>query len=196
MSTSIHMKLSTDDIAKAIREIKAYKSNLQKKCHEFVDKLADEGIDIAVQNKGKYGDYITFGKEIVDGNKGVYGVMYGTSRTVFEYWLTSDGKVQGAEITPILMAEFGSGKKASDASGLANADIAKELGMGRGTFFKSGNYLIPPERNHAFQESWAWKDVMGVWHESSGEQPTMPMFKASIIMKLQVRKIAKEVFGS
>ena len=195
MSAPIQMRLSTDSIENAIKEIRDYKKSLKKKCTLFVEKLADCGISVAVQNGGKYGRYITFGKKVVEGNAGSYAIMYGSSGTILETWLLENDVLQGAEITPILMAEFGSGKKASDAAGLPNANVATSLGMGRGTFFDSGNYLREPKVNHAFQNSWSWQDVNGEWHSSSGEEPTMPMFKAGLEMRLQILKIAREVFG-
>ena len=195
MSTKVSFKLDTDEIKKAIKEVENYKSSLVRKCHEFVNKLAEAGIKVASQNTGQYGNVITFSKDVMDTKTGAIGKVVGESGSLWKIWRLSDGTSRAAEITPILMAEFGSGSRASDAAGLPNAQIAKQLGMGQGTFFPSGKYSpSAPDRNHAFDGEWYWMDFDGVWHSSSGEQPTMPMFKAVMEMRAQIKKIAKDVF--
>lgn len=186
--TEISFKLSTKDISRAIRELKDYKKSLQVKCNTFAARLADVGILFAENNSGEYGHYITFGKKVDDTRYGAVALMYGTSGTITRQWLLSDGSIAQADISPILMAEFGSGHFASDAANLPNAKIANELGMGQGTF---------PGQTHAFDpEGWYWMDLSGEWHTSMGEHATMPMFKAAMEMETQIFQIAREVFGT
>ena len=185
MATTIKFSLDEKEIKKAIREVESYKKELVTKCHKFVERLADEGIKVAVRNRGEYDQYITFEKEIKDSNVGAIAVMSGKSGELIRMWIGDDGLVTSAAVMPILMAEFGSGWKASDAAGLPNTDKAKLVGAGQGTF---------PGQTHAFdKEGWYWKDLQGKWHHSTGEEPTMPMFKAALGMKVQIKRIAREV---
>ena len=186
MATTIKFSLDTDEIKKAIRGVEDYKKGLVKKCHKFVERLADEGIKVAVRNSGQYGQYITYSKDIKDSNTGAIAVMDGKSGELIRMWIGEDGLVTSAAVMPILMAEFGSGHRASDAAGLPNAQTAKQVGAGQGTF---------PGQTHAFDpDGWYWMDLQGEWHHSKGEEPTMPMFKAVLGMKVQIKRIAKEVF--
>ena len=186
MATTIKFSLDEKEIKRAIREVESYKKELVTKCHKFVERLADEGIKVAVRNTGQYGQYITFSKDIKDSNVGAIAVMTGKSGELIRMWIGEDGLVTSASVMPILMAEFGSGWKASDASGKPNADKAKLVGAGQGTF---------PDQIHAFDpDGWYWMDLQGNWHHSTGEEPTMPMFKAVLGMKVQIKRIAGAVF--
>lgn len=184
--TKIGFRLDTAEIARAVRQIKAYRTRTEEKARELVSRLADEGISVGMANRGEYGAKITFSKKLNPIKSGCQALMLGTSAPLKVQW-RSRGGVREADIMPILMAEFGSGPSASDATGQPNADKAKELGMGQGTF---------PGQTHAFEESWTWQDLDGHWHESSGVDPTMPMFKAAMQMRRNIQKIAKAVFAS
>ena len=183
--TEITFKLSTDEIQRAIDDIKAYKADLVKKCATFVEELAYAGIVVAEHDQGEFSKYLTFGKRLQANKHGAVAIMYGVSPSVWQFWIGSDGLVKAAEIMPILMAEFGSGANASDAANLQNEEIATKLGLGRGTF---------PGQTHAFEDEWYWKDLKGEWHSSQGVTPTMPMFKALVAMKSQILQTAKKVF--
>lgn len=186
MARRIKARLDTRDLEKAIKELTSYKSRLTDKCRELVSRLADEGIRIGLANRGDFGARITFLKKLDPVRNGCRAVVLGTSSPLRVQWY-SYGKVKEADIMPILMAEFGSGPKASDASGQPNADKARELGMGQGTF---------PGQTHAFDDSWSWQDLEGVWHTSSGTEPSMPMFKAAMEMRMRVNEIARAVFST
>lgn len=183
----ISFRLSTKDIARVKREIREYQKSLVAKCSLFVEKLAERGITVAVANSGEYSGLITFSTEVESGPKGATGLMLATSGTIKRRWL-SNGQIREADVSPLLMAEFGSGWKASDASAKPNALKAIELGMGQGTF---------PNQTHAFDEGgWYWQDLDGEWQHSEGEEPTMPMFKAALAMEQSIFDVAKEVFGT
>ena len=183
----ITFRLSTKDIARAKQEIKAYRDGLVEKCRIFVERLADHGISVAQLYTGEYGNLITFSKEIEATRNGATGIMLATSGTITRQWMTQ-GRIKSADIIPLLMVEFGSGWKASDASGKPNAGTAKALGYGQGTF---------PGQTHAFDPGgWYWQDLDGEWHSSEGEEPEMPVFHASMAMEMELFDIAQEVFGS
>ena len=196
--TRISFELSKKGISDAIKELKAYKSDLQAKSERFVSELAEKGISVARVHVGGYGQYITFGKEIEPQKYGARCIMYGTSGTITRRWMLKDNSVREADISPLLMAEFGSGQLSSSAAGSGNSDIAKNLGMVRGSFWNDGTYRPDkPARKHAFDPNgWNWLGLDGEWHNSIGEQPTMPMFNALVEMETQIIKTAKEVFAS
>lgn len=180
MSRKIKMSLSQSSIQNAIHEIKTYKRELIQKTQIFVQRLAESGINIASDNVGGYGKYIMFYTELTPQVNGCKAVMVATNTGLIKSeWRTEDG-VKSADVSPILMAEFGSGLR-------ANNPKAAELGMGTGTF---------PGQTHAEDPSgWWYMDLDGEWHHSYGVTPSMPMYKATMEMQRNIGKIAKEVFG-
>lgn len=181
MPKKIKMRLCTEDINRAIKELKEYEQELNKKCEEFCRRLSECGIEVAKQNTGGYGKYIAFRTEISNTKNGCKALMIASNTGVIHSeWMTQDG-VKSADVSPLMMAEFGSGLKANNPN-------AERFGMGTGTF---------PGQTHATDPNgWYWMDLDGNWHHSSGITPTMPMYHASIEMILSIRKIAKEVFNS
>ena len=80
-----------------------------------------------------------------------------------------------ADISPILMSEFGAGPYAHSGH--------------RGTF---------PGQKHADQPQWFWRDQSGVLHSSEddyGMVSTQPMYRAFIEMKQRVEEVVRIVFG-
>ena len=171
------MTLNTKSIKKAISELKKYELSLAQKNELFVNKLLDLGITAAQQNVGKMGEHITFTKE-VDGTINCVGVMIGKdAQKIISRWYYYEDIV-GAEISPILFEEFGTGMYASV---LFPVD-----GVGQGTF---------PGQTHAFEGIWHWRDEDGKWHSSNGFKPSHPMYEADMAMISQIQAVAKEVFG-
>lgn len=171
--------LSLSAIEEAKKELEQYKESLNKKCQTFVELLSAKGVITARENVGQFGEYIVFTQEtnpIIDGCK---CVMYASDTgTITRSWQTKDG-IKTADISPLLMTEFGSGFKAKNPKNVA--------GVGQGTF---------PNQTHAFdKEGWYYQSLDGVWHHSTGIEPTQPMLKAFEEMFLIVQKTASEVFG-
>ena len=190
MARNIDLTFSQSSIENAIAEIERYQKQLQKKNEEFVSKLADVGIEVGERTvTGEYKQYITFKKTIRPSKKGlnVTGKVAGRSKTITVRWSYPNASgYEKREVSPILMEEFGSGVHAVDASGKENGSVAKKLGYGRSTF---------PRQKHAFEPVWHWQDMDGEWHSSSGYDPSSPMWKAAVQMRMEIVKIAKEVFG-
>ena len=179
------VSLGANSAREAIKQLEDYKKSLSSKCEIFVNELAEHGISVAVDNSGKWKNYLIFTKDVSATAKGVKGYMAGeVGQYPISMWMRYD-KVVSTEVNPLLMAEFGSGAKASDASGKPNAQNASKVGAGRGTF---------PNQTHADENSWSWMDLTGEWHSSSGEEPSMPMFNAYLSMKDEILKIARQVF--
>jgi hypothetical protein len=174
----IQIKLNSNSIKKAIKELTEYRESLAQKNELFVTKLLELGIEVAQEKVGKFGKYISFSKE-VDGTLYCVGYLIAKdSEKIISQWETKDG-IREVEVSSLLMAEFGSGK---------NAKVLFDIdGVGQGTF---------PGQTHAFSPPWHWKGLDGKWYSSSGVTPTHPMYHADMEMIEDVKRIAKEVFGN
>ena len=175
----IYVSLTTKgSIDKAIQELERYKDNLYRKIEEFLSRLMDVGIESGVANSGAYKGMIVFRKEIASNEDGVEGVLVATDgQKIIREWKYKGG-IKQAEVSPLLMAEFGSGWLAKV---IDNVD-----GVGQGTF---------PGEKHAFDKNgWWWETPDGEKHHSYGEAPTYPVHSALVAMLFEVDRIAKEVF--
>ena len=164
-----------------------YKRTLANRCDQFVRRLAEEGFAVAIVNKEaigtvkdeddtSYGRYIKFEVRHSITATGAEGYLAGVPQMLYAVWVNQEG-IQIRQVNPLLMAEFGSGQFADDSH--------FKIGMGRGTF---------PGQKHANEDYWQWQDLAGEWHDSSGIQPTAPMWKADVEMKKQILSIARQVF--
>lgn len=170
--------LSQSSIMTAKKELLLYRNSLQNKCEILVARLLEEGIIVARQDLGEYGKYVSFSMSTSPEQYGCKGILLATNTGIIHSeWRTQDG-VKSADVSPLLMMEFGSGHKAQNPLGVP--------GMGQGTF---------PGQTHAFDSNgWWYMDLSGEWHHSYGMTPKMPMYKATINMKKRIISIAKEVF--
>lgn len=170
------IKGSIGDIQKQLDNyIKGYFNRLE----QFEAQLANYGISVAQTNTGGFGSKILFTLETNPQENGCSMLIRAVdSSKIYSVWQTKEG-VATAEVSPLLMAEFGSGRYAENPKNIE--------GVGRGTF---------PGQTHAFdKEGWYWLGVDNVWHHSAGITPKMPMYKASQEMYGIASKIASEVFG-
>lgn len=181
MSRHITVQLNEQSVQDAIDEIERYKESLVYKCTVLVSELQKIGIDTAVENVGKYGTLIIFEEQI-----GVRQTATGAkccikakdAMKIISEWMYK-GEVKTAEVSPLLMAEFGSGHYA--------LDDANVPGVGQGTF---------PGQKHAFDpQGWWWVDPQGQKHHSKGQVPTLPMHKAIVEMREQIVEVARRVFA-
>lgn len=174
-------KLSTKGIDGIIDELKKYRDSLDGKCEELVKRLADEGIIAAQQNVGHFGKYLMFTVKN-ESDEGSYKaiVVASNSSKIISQWKTKEG-IKTAEVSPILLAEWGSGVKARPPETLEDGTR-----VGQGTF---------PGQTHAFdKEGWYWQDLNDQWHHSSGVEPSMPVYNAYLRIKNKIESVAKEVF--
>lgn len=177
------VSLGTDEISNLVKEVENYRDSLNKRCVLFLQLLAEEGITVAERRKGNWTSLV-FTKTIRQTASGASGTMDGYGPIQIVQWQTLNG-IRSEELSPILMAEFGSGQYASDARNRANKSYAPIVGAGRGTF---------PNQTHANEDSWSWMDLNGEWHTSSGLRPTMPMYYAARKMRAQIRRIGRRAF--
>lgn len=171
--------LNSASIQKSIDYLNKYKDTLNDKCQTFVERLLERGIRTAQANSGEYGGMIKFEKKLNPSDYGCDGVLVATDgQKLIREWMRG-GNVVSAEVSPLLMAEFGSGW------------LAKVLdpveGVGQGTF---------PDQTHAFDpHGWWWETPDGEKHHSYGEAPTYPMHAASIAILIDADTVARKVFS-
>ena len=164
-----------------IKALQKYKMSLNAKCQEFVSRLIDEGISVAKGVTGEYTPYIKFEKELEPNESGCTGLMIATDgQKIVRQWRYK-GEVKETQISPLLMAEFGSGW-------LAKVPYDGITGVGQGTF---------PGQKHAFdKDGWRWTTLDNVTHHSRGEAPQPVMFTAILEMQRKINEIGVEVFGN
>ena len=183
MGTVIKCRLSVESLRQAAAEVEKYRKSLKTKCQLFRKRLIEVGIDTAKSNCGDYTGMIVF--EPQDGNQNTSYLVATDGQKIVREWYTSrknaeQGKgTRSYEVSPLLLAEFGSGWLSS-----VLFDIA---GVGQGT--------MPDSYGHAFDTNgWFWYDEDGTKHHSYGEEPSHPMYAASMAMLFEVDRIGKEVF--
>lgn len=180
MAKTISFGLSVREVQAAIKEIKVYQNGLNRKCEELCRRLTQEGILIAQTHIGSssFGKYIHLGSEITQQQAGCKAILYMEDTTkIKSEWQTKES-VRSAEVSPMLMLEFGSGLKAENPANIP--------GMGTGTF---------PGGKHGSEPGWYYMDLEGNWHYLTGISPKMPMYYAGKELRKKIVAIAKEVFG-
>ena len=180
MSKPISFGLSVSEIDRAIKELREYQNNLDKKCEQLCFELCKAGMPIARSYIGEsgFGKYIRLSSEITPEKAGCKAIIImEDSQKIVSKWQNQDG-VQSKEISPALMLCFGSGLKAKNPT-----DVP---GVGAGSY---GEHGLEPN-------GWWYMDLNGVWHQSTGIEPKMPMYNAAKELKEKVVSIAKDVFKS
>ena len=172
--------LSIKGIEQLKKDLLNYKNNtLPNLLKQYVEALAQEGISIGKQNVGGFGKYITFSIQTEVSKDGCKALLLASENgKIISSW-KSYGEIKTAEVSPLQMAEFGSGWGAENPMQIPD--------VGQGTF---------PEQTHAFdKEGWYWIDEDDNLNYSKGITAKMPMYKASIrIQEIAIKK-AKEIFG-
>lgn len=150
---------------------------LEKKIQAFLEALKDRGIEVAQANCGQYGTNISFSKTDIEGHT---LTVVASDTPISRTWLYKGG-YKTVEISPLLMAEFGSGNFAiEDELGFAPVEV------GRGTF---------PDQKHANEPEWWWVEDYGQpKQKSSGESPTRPMYTSYMTLVQEIQSIAQSIF--
>lgn len=179
MAKKISFSLSQSSIQAAIKELKQYQNDLNRKCEELCRRLCAEGIQIAQAHIGSSGfsKYIRLSSESTPQQTGCRAVFYmEDSQKIVSQWQTPEG-VKSATVSPSLMIEFGAGLKAENPANIP--------GVGTGTF---------PDGTHGNEPGWYYMDLKGEWHHSTGVSPKMPMYFAGKELRDKIVAIAREVF--
>lgn len=167
---NIKINLSSKSVNDAIQKLKDYQASLSDKNEIFVRRLGELGIPIIETN---------IGASMGDSDKEHY-----THIVLHRYGDYAEARLV-LEGQDILFIEFGAGIHYNENSSVAHAD---KFGYGVGTY---------PGQTHANDpKGWWYIDDTGAPHHSYGTEATMPMLKASHEIIANIRKIAREVYGS
>lgn len=171
--------LSVKGIEQLKKDLLRYKEvELPQKIQRYVEELANEGIIVSKQNVGGFGKYIMFSVQTEIQKDGCKALLLATETGVITSTWKRYGEIVSADVSPLLMAEFGSGSGAENPMNVP--------GVGQGTF---------PGQTHAFdKEGWYWVEEDGTWKYSKGITAKMPMYKASLRIQDIAIKKAREVF--
>lgn len=179
----VSVSLNSKSIEYAIELLELEKKRIRDRMNVLIKDLARIGIRTATVQSGKYSGYISFESEINDTENGYVGALIARDKEkIISRWYRG-GELVEREVSPLLLAEFGSGWY---------ADVKDEWGslqgeVGQGTF---------PGQIHAYDPGgWYWKDEQGRLHHSIGELPEYPVYNAWKAMLDAVDRMAKSVFA-
>ena len=167
--------LSVKSIERLKKELIKYRDSLKAKSKLLVEKLVEVGLDVidVKLSESPLGHHVTV--QVHNEGDAMVIVAEGEIKTSDDY----------PPFNTLLAIEFGAGIRYNPTEN----PKADDLGYGVGTF---------PGQTHAFQEEgWYFLDKeTGKWIHSFGVKATMPMYEATVEMREQVEKIAKEVFDN
>lgn len=175
MATKITFGLSVREVQNAIKEIKAYQNDLNRKCEELCRQLTVAGYKMALQkvSESPLGKTIVIQSEISPKKAGCKAILFAV------------GEIKESEgyepFNTLLAVEFGAGIY-HNATPNPKAD---DFGLGVGTF---------PGQIHAFENGWYYLGEDNEWHYTHGVKATMPMYFAGKEMREKVIEIARQVF--
>ena len=163
--------LSQKSIQNAINQLKSYQNELKNKNELFVQRLAELGIPVIDQN-------IMMAQGDSDKNHNTY-IKINRFDDYAQATLVCEG-------SGLLFIEFGAGIFYNGQAGSSPHPKGEEFG------YTIGSYGQGKGKN----ESWTYESESGEWVRSYGTEATMPVYKASVEMMQNIRKIAKEVFSA
>lgn len=171
MSKKIRISLSEKSIRNAINEIESYKREFIERNEVFVRRLAELGIPVIDQN-------IAVAQGDSDKNHNTY-IKINSFGSYSEAKLVVEGK-------DMLFIEFGAGVHYNGSAGTSPHPKGEEFGYTIGSYGKG----------QGSKDFWFYYADTGEAVMSHGTQSTMPVYKASMEIIHNIRRIAREVFGS
>lgn len=192
---TFELTLDPNQLRQVADDIRKYADDFQMKVRAFFEACADHGIMIASMNEGDFSGYIVYSKKFENQGEEYVISVIATDTPLTRTWYTSatGGKTKSDTISPLLMAEFGSGWKALD-------DIPAGVNAGHGTLNTYG---------HADQASWSWwtddasdqsnaqmiSSKNGRWlFKTSGITPSRPLHNAVMSLIKDIEGIAISIF--
>lgn len=171
MAKKISISLSQKSIQNAINEVRKYQRELIDKNEVFVRRLAELGIPIIDQN-------------IADA-EGDSDKNHNTYIKINSFGSYSEAKlvVEGSDL---LFIEFGSGVHYNGSAGTSPHPKGEEFGYTIGSYGKG----------QGSKDFWFYYADTGEAVMSHGTESTMPVYRASQEIIRNIRRIAREVFGS
>lgn len=168
---TIKMELSHKSIQDTIKQLRAYQKTLVSKNEEFVRRLTELGIPVIDQN-------IATTRGDSDKSHNTY-VKINSFGDYTQATLVCEGK-------SLAFIEFGAGISYNTPAGTSPHPKGQDFG------YTIGSYGQGNGKN----ESWVYYADSGEWVRSYGTEATMPVYKASVKIMQNIRRIAKEVFCS
>lgn len=186
------VSLDSRELNKLARKLLNYADTFEDKVKIFLNRLADLSIKVASANGGDFSRFIIYSKKLEDGTT---ITVSASSKLIKSKWYagSNSSEVRTEVISPILMAEFGSGYYAiPDKSGIGGQGTLNKYGHAYDPFGWYWYAEYPPIDNG---EPVKTAQNGKVLYNSMGNEPTQPLHKAVMACIEQVTKIAKEVFG-
>ena len=184
--------LSAKSLYQLADDLRDYADTIPSKVEQFMDALAEHGIEVARQNEGDFAGYIVYSKEFEsEGSEYVMRIVAKDSQKITNTWYSSDSakaEIRSETFSPLLMAEFGSGSKQEDDMGIGRLPGS----YGHGGDAKGWYWWSDETRDGEFKHM--GKNGLMLFH-SSGNPPTKPMHEAVMAIIRDVESIARSVFG-
>lgn len=171
MAKKISISMSSKSIQNAIKEIEAYKRQFIDRNELFVRRMAELGIPVIDQN-------IAAAQGDSEKNHNTY-IKVNSFGSYSEAKLVVEGK-------SILFIEFGAGIRYNGSAGTSPHPKGEEFGYTIGSYGKG----------QGKNDFWFYYADTGETVMSHGTEATMPVFRASQEIIQNIRRIAREVFGS
>lgn len=167
---TIKINLSQKSIQGAIKQLRQYQNSLKSKNELFVRRLSELGIPVIDRN-------ISLAQGDSDKNHNTY-IKINSFGNFSRATLVCEG-------VDLLFIEFGAGIHYNTPAGSSPHPKGQELG------YTIGSYGKGKGKN----DSWTYESETGEWVRSYGTEATMPLYKTSVEIMQNIRKIAKEVFS-
>lgn len=167
------ISFSLGEIDKAIRELKQYQRDFQKKVDTYRKRIAEEMAAVVSLN---------FGSAVMD------DVINGTPRrpeVTVSVGERGDISVVVANGEDAVWCEFGAGVYHNGSAGSSPNPYGQELGFTIGSYGKG----------HGKQTAWGYYDEDGQLVITRGTPASMPMYNAVQEVTKRAIEIAREVFG-
>jgi hypothetical protein len=168
---TIKMELSHKSIQDTIKQLRACQKSLVSKNEEFLRRLAELGIPVIDEN-------IALAQGDSDKNHNTY-IRINNFGGYSQATLVCEG-------SDLLFIEFGAGISYNTPAGTSPHPKGQDFGCTIGSY----------GQGNGKNESWVYYADSGEWVRSYGTEATMPVYKASMKIMQNIRKIAKEVFSS
>lgn len=167
------IKVSLDDIDKAIREVKAYKQSFEKKVEIYRNRIAEELATIASLN---------FASSTME-----HTVRGGVRKPDVKVSVSERGSISVviAEGEDAVWCEFGAGVYYNGSVGSSPNPYGADLGFTIGSYGKG----------YGKGKAWGYYDETGELVITRGTPATMPMYNATKEVMKKAIEIAREVFG-
>ena len=192
------VNLDSKELYALADKLDKYAEDFEQKVSRFLVALADLAIEVSRVNEGDFAGYIVYSKrfETIDGEKSVK--MMAKSGTITRAWYGSatSQNLKEYAISPLLMAEFGSGfyaiESSGEAAGLGGQGTLNVYGHANDS---NGWYWWTDEPRTGSDAEYVTEKEGRIKYHSRGQRPSQPLHKAVMACIAQVEGIAREVFG-